>query len=318
MKSFVEFIKKSKKLKINFILSLAFLSLLPARNYYLSLDLSNKQPVVRKANHQFLPISNYPVNHTNTPAPYLSAKSVLVIDQNSKTILHQKNPDLKLPPASITKIMTALVALDTYDPNKAVTIKKPNNIGQIMELEVGEEITIENLLYGLLVQSGNDAAYALADLHQDGQADFIKAMNQKAKQLNLNHTQYQNPAGIDSYGHYSTTHDIAILAATAMDNPTFKKIVGTKAITVTNTDNTIIHELETINELLGVVPGLKGVKTGWTELAGECLVTSTKRGTQEIITVVLGSQDRFGESTQLINWAFTNHQWTKVLPATQK
>ncbi|MBU1085252.1 D-alanyl-D-alanine carboxypeptidase [Patescibacteria group bacterium] len=315
MKSFISFIKKSSKLKTNFLFIFIFLCLLPARNYYSSLDLSNNNPIVRPANHQFLSISDYPVNHTGIKAPYLSAKSVIVIDQNSKVILYEKNPDLKLPPASITKIMTALVILDSYDLNKVVTIKSLNNIGQVMELEMGEKITIENLLYGLLVQSGNDAAYVLANLHQDGEKGFIKAMNIKAKDLNLHDTQFQNSSGLDSYGHYTTTHDIAILTVVAMENPIFKKIVNISSITVTDIDNTITHDLKTINDLLGNVSGLKGVKTGWTELAGECLVTYTQRGNKEIITVILGSQDRFGESTQLIDWVFTNHQWLEVFPA---
>jgi D-alanyl-D-alanine carboxypeptidase (penicillin-binding protein 5/6) len=316
MKTFLKFIKSSPKLKTNFILGLIFLSLLPARNYYYSLNLSQDNPIVRPSNHQFLSISDYPVNYTNIKAPYLTAKSIIVIDQNSKAIMHQKNPDLKLPLASITKIMTALVVLDNYQLDQVITINTPENIGQIMELEPGEEITVKNLLYGLLVQSGNDAASALANFHKEGENGFVKAMNDKTRELNLKDTQFQNPAGLDSYGHYSTVHDIAILAAIAMDNPTFKKMVNTKTISVSDTTNTITHDLETINELLGNLDGLIGVKTGWTELAGECLVTYTKRGNQEIITVILGSQDRFGESTQLIEWAFNNHHWLEVPLAT--
>ncbi|MEA3355015.1 MAG: D-alanyl-D-alanine carboxypeptidase family protein [Patescibacteria group bacterium] len=314
MKSFVNFVYKSKKLKTNFLLVFIFLILLPSRNYYSSLDLSNGNPVVRSSPHQFISISDYPVNHTNIQAPYLSARSIIIIDQNSKTILYQKNPDLISSPASITKVMTALVVLDNYQLDQVVTINSLNSIGQIMELEIGEQITVENLLYGLLVQSGNDAAYTLANLHQDGQKGFIKAMNNKAKELKLHNTQFQNPTGLDSYGHYSTTHDIAILGAIAMENKIFKKMVNTKTITITDVNNTVIHKLETINDLLGKVSGLKGIKTGWTELAGECLVTYTKRGNKEIITVILGSQDRFGESAQLIDWTFNNHQWLKVSP----
>ena len=312
MKLYLASIKKSKKLKTNFLLLFLFLILLPTKNYYYSLDLSTNHPVVRPVNYEFLSIADYPVNHTGIKPPYLSAKSAIVIDQNSKAILYQKNPNLISPLASITKIMTALIVLDNYKLDQVVTVNNLNNIGQTMGLEIGEQITVENLLYGLLIQSGNDAAYVLANIYQGGKNEFVKAMNDKAKELRLYDTQFQNPAGLDSYGHYSTVHDIAILSATAMKNSTFKKIVGTKTITVTDINHTIIHELKTINDLLGKVSGLKGVKTGWTELAGECLVTYIERGNKKIITVILGSQDRFGESSQLINWVFNNHQWIEV------
>jgi len=140
-------------------------------------------------------------------------------------------------------------------------------------------------------------------------------MNQLVKDLGLHDTQFTNPSGLDDFGHYTTVHDLANISAYAASNPVFSKMVATKNITVTDVDNTIIHELESINQLLGEVPGLVGLKTGWTELAGECLVTLTKRNNHQIITVVLDSQDRFSESQQLINWAFNNHKWQKVLPA---
>lgn len=317
MKSFVNFIKNSPNLKINFIFSFIFLSLLPSQNYYNSLNFTSSHPVVKPNPYQFISLSDYPVNITGFSVPYLSAKSAIVIDQTSKAILYQKNSNLKLPLASLTKIMTAITVLENYHLDQLVTIDSVNHIGQTMELKAGEQITVENLLYGLLVQSGNDAAYALANFHLEGELGFIKDMNQKAQKLHLKDTQFQNPAGLDSYGHYTTVHDLAILAAYAMENQTFKKIVSTQTITVFDINHTITHELKTTNKLLGTTPGLIGVKTGWTDLAGECLVTYTKRGNKEIITVILGSLDRFTESTQLIDWTFTNHQWLRVPPTTR-
>jgi D-alanyl-D-alanine carboxypeptidase len=211
--------------------------------------------------------------------------------------------------------MTGLIVLENYDLDDVVTIQSINGPGQTMDLEIGERITVKNLLYGLLVQSGNDAAAALAQFHPQGEKAFIAAMNQKAKDLHLNHTQFTNAAGLDTYGHYTTVHDLSLLAAEAMKNRTFKKMVSTQGVTVADVDNTIVHQLEAINQLLGEVPGLTGIKTGWTELAGECLVTYTQRNGQAIITVVLGSQDRFGESQALIDWAFANHSWEEVPPA---
>jgi D-alanyl-D-alanine carboxypeptidase (penicillin-binding protein 5/6) len=309
MKDFLEFVKARPQLKIKIVLAFLFLSLLPGRNYYYSLDLNSHQPLVRSINQPLDSPSQYPVNFTGIPAPNLTARSAIVVDVDSKTILFNKNPDLKLLPASTTKIMTGLIVIENYDLDDIVTITSVSDTGQKMDLEIGERITVENLLYGLLVQSGNDAATALAQFHPDGQDAFIALMNQKLKDLNLHDTQFTNAAGLDAYGHYTTVHDLSLLAAVAMKNPQFKKIVSTQGITVSDVDQTIFHQLEAINELLGQIRGLAGIKTGWTELAGECLVTYIKRGDKQIITVVLGSQDRFGETQQLIDWAFTNHQW---------
>lgn len=309
MKSFLKFLKSSKKLKTNFILAALILTFLPSRNYYNSIKITNPKPLVRPLSLQVLSISKYPINQTNIPAPHLSARSAIVVDLDSKALLMQVNPNLKLLPASTTKIMTGLIALENYDPDDIVTIKSVDIEGQTMKLELGEKITVENLLFGLLVQSGNDAAIALSEHYPGGKKEFIKAMNDKLKELNLNDTQFQNPTGLDNYGHYTTVHDLALLSAEALKNKHFLDFVNTTNITVTDVEGEITHELETINQLLGEIPGLKGIKTGWTELAGECLVTYTKRGSKQIIAVVLGSSNRFGESATLIDWAFTNHQW---------
>jgi len=308
---FTLFLSQHKTIATNFILAIVFLLFLPAQNYYYSLDLSTYHPLVRHLDLDLSNFSFYPQNVNQVSAPLISAYSAVVIDVNSKAILFTKNPDEKLLPASTTKIMTALVALDQYRLNQIVTIDSHSLVeGQNMGLESGEKITVENLLFGLLVQSGNDAAQALADFYPQGETGFVAAMNQKVKDFNLLNTQFQNPTGLDEFGHYTTVHDLSLIAAHAMENPDFVRFVGTQKITVTDIDHTIVHELETINELLGEIPGLKGVKTGWTELAGECLVTYTQRDNHAIITAVLNSQDRFTDSRLLIDWVFTNYQWT--------
>lgn len=316
LRLFINFIQSRPHLKTSLLLALFFLLLLPGVNYYYQLRLTSGPPVVRPLNLQLLPTSTYPVNLDSTPAPVISARSAMVVDVQSRAILYQLNPDLKLLPASTTKVMTALIALDIYPLDEIITINSVNGQGQQMGLELGERITIENLLYGLLVQSGNDAALALAQHHPQGEVGFVQAMNQKAQALNLSDTQFTNPVGFDDFGHYTTVHDLSLLAAEAIKNPTLKKMVSTIGITISDVDQTIFHELEAINELLGQVPGLTGIKTGWTELAGECLVTFTKRNQHQIITTVLGSQDRFSDSQQLIDWAFTHHQWQPVPEAT--
>lgn len=316
MKAFFAWIKSQPGVKLNFILVFIGLSLLPGRNHYYDLDLGEARPLVRAVNLALPLLAEVPVNTTGVKAPGLTARSAVVIDVNSKTILYAKSPDLKLLPASTTKIMTALVALDYYDFNQVITIDSVHQTGQAMKLESGERITVQNLLYGLLVQSANDAATVLAQSYSGGEDAFIEAMNQKVKNLGLSNTNFTNASGLDAYGQYTTAHDLALIAAAAMGNPTFATIVGTLGITVADVDGTIIHDLETINQLLGEVPGLTGVKTGWTELAGECFVAYVSRGGHDLITVVLGSGNRFGETNSLINWAYSNHLWRVPTPAT--
>jgi len=316
MKAFFAWLKSHPDVKFSLILAFIGLSLIPGRNHFYDLDLGEARPLVRTVNLSLPPLAEIPVNTTGVKAPGLSARSAVVIDVDSKTILYAKSPDLKLLPASTTKIMTALVALDAYPLDKVITIDSVHQTGQVMELKPGERITVENLLYGLLVESANDAATVLAQSYPGGEDKFIEAMNQKVKDLGLSNTNFTNASGLDAYGHYTSAHDLALIAAAAMDNPVFKKIVGTLGITVSDTDNTISHDLETINELLGETPGLAGVKTGWTELAGECFVSFVSRGGRDLITVVLGSGDRFGETTALINWAYQNHRWRVPTPAT--
>lgn len=252
----------------------------------------------------------YP-KHDGVRAPSVSARSVVIQDVTSKTLIYTKSPDLPLIPASTTKIMTALVALDVWnDLDTVIEVKNEDRaVGQTIKLQKGEQLTLRNILYGLLVQSGNDAALALADNYPGGYTEFVKAMNVKAKELHLDNTVYKNPSGIEQYGHVTTARDLAILAAIAIKNPVISEIVKTRATTITDIAGTAVHELETTNELLGVLPGIKGLKTGWTTNAGECLVSIVERDGHEIVVVVLGSFDRFGETTRLVEWVYAHHNW---------
>lgn len=314
MKQFWQFIYSNSRLKLNFFLSFILLSLIPSQNHYYNLDLTPKTPLIRALDYPLPTPDPYPVNLYNTPAPYLTARSAIVIDPVTKNQIYIKNQNQRLLPASTTKIVTALVALDHFDLDKVITIDSVHQTGQTMKLVSGEKITVKNLLYGILVQSANDAATVLAQNFPGGEDAFIQQMNQKVKSLGLSDTNFTNATGLDAYEHYTTVHDLALIAVHAMENPTFQTMVSTTGITVTDTSQEITHDLNTINKLLGQIPGLLGVKTGWTELAGECLVTYTKRDNHAIITVVLGSQDRFGESAQLINWVFNNHRWQPIPP----
>lgn len=258
--------------------------------------------------------SDLPILKENAKYPILSAQSVMVVDLESGVTLYEKDPNKALLPASTTKILTALVALDTYQPDQILKVGKINVEGQKMGLFAGEEMKFIDLLNGLLIYSANDAAEVLARNHPGGRDLFIGLMNKKVKDLGLNNSHFTNPVGLDDGAQYSTTRDLVVVAKYAMQNPIFAEIVGTKEKTVKSVDGKISHKLTNINKLLGEVPGVKGVKTGWTENARENLVTYIERDNRKVMTVVLGSSDRFGETKELIEWVFNNYSWEEVKP----
>ncbi len=311
-KVFLDFIKSGKKLdtshKLLAISCMLLAVLYPGHNYLQTLVI-HPGPV-RSYELPQAQESRYPQSD-GVGAPYTSARAVVIQDAVAKHMIYSKHPDTTLLPASITKIMTALVALDEWrDLETVIEVKNEDRaIGQTIELTRGEQVTLKNMLYGLLVHSGNDAALALADNYPGGYMAFVAAMNTKAKSLHLDHTTFKNPSGVEQYGHVTTARDLAVLAAYALQNPRISEIVQTKNITITDVSGEHVHKLETTNQLLGQVEGLKGLKTGWTENAGECLVSYVERGEQKIIVVVLGSLDRFGDTVQLVNWTYDHHNW---------
>jgi D-alanyl-D-alanine carboxypeptidase len=257
-------------------------------------------------------LSDLPTLKKGIPFPIISAQAVLATDVDSGVVLFEKDPDKKLLPASTTKIITAMVTMDFFPMDKIITVGNVNIIGQKMNLVKGEQMTVKDLLYGLLVYSANDAAEVLAANYLGGRDSFIYAMNQKAKELHLDNTYFTNPSGLDGESHYSTARDLIRASEIAMENPLFAEIVGTKEKTVASENGKIIHKLTNINELLGGVDGVMGVKTGWTEEARENLVTYINKDKKRILIAILGSQDRFGETKELIDWTFDNYEWEKV------
>jgi D-alanyl-D-alanine carboxypeptidase (penicillin-binding protein 5/6) len=253
-----------------------------------------------------------PVLGTAREAPIISAQGVQALDLGTGTILYEKEPHMELLPASTTKIMTALIALENFSEDDIVTIGNIVTSGKKMYLAYGEQITVEGLLYGALVPSANDAAEALASFDPLGRDHFIELMNNKAGELGMTDTVFKNPSGLESDGHVSSARDMLILGSAAMQNPKFPKYVQTKDITVTSVDGGTPHHLTNVNELLGIVDGVKGVKTGWTENARENLVTYIERGDKKVMVALMGSQDRFGETRELIDWIFENYNWTEV------
>lgn len=254
-----------------------------------------------------------PVLSEKSSFPTFSAQGVMAVDLNSGVSLYEKNTDEALLPASTTKIVTALVALDAYPLDQILTVGKLKVEGQKMGLFTGEQMKFEDLLYGLLVYSANDAAEVLADNYTGGRDAFINYMNLKAKELNMNNSNFDNPVGLDGRNQITTAKDLLRVSEVAMRNPVFAKVVGTKQIILKDVSGKISYNLKNINQLLGNVPGVMGVKTGWTENARENLVTYIERDGHKIMIVVLGSQDRFGETKELINWIFENYKWEEVI-----
>lgn len=272
----------------------------------------NKEKVVSQvltsSSERFVPI---PVL-TGQSYPILSAQAALAIDLDSGIALYEKDPDKLLLPASTTKIVTALVAMDYYSPDEILSVPNIKSEGQRMRLVFGEKLSVDALLKGLLISSANDAAEVLASEYPGGREAFISAMNVKAKQLNLDNTEFKNPSGLEAVGHVSTARDLIRVSEIAMENPYFAEIVGIKETRVVSVDGKFEHKLTNINELLGSVDGVLGVKTGWTENARENLVTYVERDGRRIMIALLGSQDRFGETKELIEWIFENYKWEEV------
>lgn len=254
----------------------------------------------------------YPEIKETISPPNLTAESAILIDVPSAVILYQKNPQEELHPASITKMMTALVSLDHFRLNEIVTVSLYEKEGAQMGLSTGDKVSINSLLLGLLINSGNDAASVLANYYPGGTQSFIEEMNRKAVILNLTGTHFNNVTGFSELGHYTTAVDLARLAAYGLKNPLFANIVGTKTSIVYDTTFKKGYVLENVNKLLGVLPGINGVKTGWTEEAGECLVASWDGNGRKLISVILGSKDRFTDTKNILEWGMTNTIWQEV------
>lgn len=255
---------------------------------------------------------NIPPFDQHIPAPKLSARAVLVKDLNTDTILYQKDASNPLPIASTTKIMTALVASEYFSPNSVLTVKEGIKVeGAKVGLISGERLNFRSLLYGMLLSSGNDAAYVIAENFPAGISGFVSAMNQKAQMLNLINTRFENPAGFDSPRHFSSAKDLAIITEQALKNSQLSKIFATKETNIVSLDKRYNHQLVNLNRLLSQVRGVLGVKTGYTQAAKENLITFVNRDNHQILTVVLGSDDRFGESTKLIEWVYQNFIWSE-------
>lgn len=253
--------------------------------------------------------------YANTKKLDINARSYVVLDRKSKKVLIGKNEYNRVKMASTTKIMTATVILENCNLNDIVTVSKKagGTGGSRLGLKANDKISVHDLLYGLLLCSGNDAAVALAEHVSGSILGFCELMNSKAKELGMSNTHFETPHGLDSDGHYTTAYELALITDYALQNTTFRKIVETKNYTVNI--NGYHKSLLNTNELLGVVNGIYGVKTGFTNGANRCLVTGCKRGEMDIICVVLGCDTkkfRGEDSIKLIDYCFDTFEYFNI------
>lgn len=293
---------KKNRVKISYLALLLFGFLV---FFFLALANFELKRVIAKSNIKPTPIAfvqqEYP-ELTNKYDPIISARGAIVVDRDSQVALYEKNPNIRFSPASTTKIMSALVALEYFKPDDVLTVINPYSDGVVLQLSENEQFRFKDLMYAMMLPSANDAAKTIAANYPGGETVFVARMNEKAKELGLINTNYADPAGLLDTIDYTTPIELARLASYAMQNPDFAKIVSTKKTTITNLFGKE-YELENLNILLDL-PGVNGVKTGFTQEAGQVLVTSKIiPGTQkQVIVVVMQSEDRFGDTQTLLNY----------------
>lgn len=261
----------------------------------------------------FLEVSN---NSENTKKePITNSKHIVAIDRKSLNILYEKSAYKKTPMASTTKIMTAIIVLENCNLNETVEISKKaaSTQGSTLGISTGDKISMNDLLYGLMLRSGNDCAIAIAEYISGSVEEFANLMNEKAKELNLTNTHFVTPHGLDDKNHYTTAYELALLTDYALKNKTFQNIVSTKTATISI--NGISRTISNTNELLGNLSGVYGVKTGFTFNAGRCLVSSCNRNGMDIIVVVLGADtknQRTQDSIKIINYIYNNFEYVNI------
>ena len=257
----------------------------------------------------------------------VDAKASLIIEENSGKVIHEENSNIQNYPASVTKILTAILTLENCELTDTVTVSKTaiSNIPSgyvIAPLFIGEQMSVEDLLYALMLKSANDAAYALA-VHVGGSVEgFSEMMNKKAEELGCKNSHFVNPNGIHNSDHYTTAYDMYLIAKYAMKNEKFVKIVSTYQHTLSATNKYSKNDRIMKNTNTFVNPSsrfydenVKGIKTGTTLQAGNCLITSISKNGFDVITVILGartSESKFSETKRMMNYVFDNYEYTEI------
>ncbi len=249
----------------------------------------------------------------------LSAEAAVLIDGDTGAIMYGKNHLEQRPPASTTKVLTAILAIEQGDLAEVVSISKRSaQTGEAsINLLEGETITLENLLYGALLKSGNDACVAIAEGISPTVEEFVGLMNLKAKLLGCTNTNFVNTNGLPHNNHYTSALDLAVITRYALNNPIFAQIVATPTKTIQWENSTRKKYIQNTNKLLTIYPGANGVKTGTTDKAGQCLIASATREGRTLIAVVLKSHNRYGDASKLLDYGFNNYYNLEVIKKNQ-
>lgn len=255
------------------------------------------------------------VSSSSTTEPITNSKNIIVIDRKTLSVLYEKDAYTQVAMASTTKIMTCIIALENCSTSEIVTISKNASTvsGSTLGLVTNMEISMNDLLYGLMMRSGNDCAIAIAEHISGSVENFSTLMNEKASILGLTNTNFITPHGLDDENHYTSAYDLALLTNYALNNEKFKEIVSTKTYTISF--NGYPKTISNTNELLGNLNGVYGVKTGFTFNAGRCLVSACQRNDLDIIVVVLGADTkkiRTTDSSNLINYIFNTYKYIDI------
>ena len=258
------------------------------------------------------------INNVQAMSP-TSAKGMCVLEQSSKKVLYQKDMDKMLANASTTKVVTAITAIQhCKDLDEVITVhnKSIGVEGTSIYLRNGEKLSVRDLLYGLMLRSGNDSAVALAYHIGGTEENFVNMMNELCISIGAKNTHFANPHGLDEAEHYTTAYDLALVTAYALNNPIFAEIVSTKHHTIEATNLSEKRYLTNKNRLLNSLDGCVGVKTGFTSRAGRCLVSAIRRNGITLVCVVLNCGPMFEESVALLNSAYTNYDLTNIIMTT--
>ena len=248
--------------------------------------------------------------------PDVTAHAAILIEAVSGRVLYEKNANVQKPPASTTKIATAILALEMGKPQEEakVSLRAASVGGSSLYLSPGEELYLIDLIKGALVKSGNDAAVTIAEHVAGSEALFSYCLNQKVRLVGGWQTNFVNPHGMPREEHYSSARDLALLARYALQNPAFAEIVRMREITIPCQDGQWVRTLTNTNKLLEKYPWADGVKTGTTIAAGACLVGSATKNGHHLITVVLHSGDRFSDTINLLEYGFQNYYIEEITP----
>jgi serine-type D-Ala-D-Ala carboxypeptidase (penicillin-binding protein 5/6) len=279
---------KFKKIKIFALVSIFLISIIIKQNYILAAGI------------------NVPNNL------YINARSAIAIDAKTKIVLYEKNANDTIPIASTTKIITSLVALKYANLDKIVEIssRAANIHGSTVGYKKGETVTMKELLYGLMLRSGNDAAIAIAEGTSGNVEQFVQLMNEYANEIGILNTHFESPHGLDSTYHYSTAYDLALATAKAKENPIFNDIVSSLDIDAKTYNFT--RSYHNINKILLLLPNANGVKTGSTGKAGKCLVTSANVKGHDVISVVLNCNSRWGETSKIFKYVNEKYEYKQI------